>query len=186
MAAIATIPASQKLTLVDLNLEIDVLLDSMDMIPETEPDLLKAAQADLAALVARRMNKVDGVHRVILNYKHKAAIADREAELLEEEAGRIRGRSAASLNRAQRLESYVILAMESQGKNKLEGDTVNVSRYSAQGSVEIFNEEMVPAQFKTATITEKVNKKDVAAAIKSNQEVPGARLLPGKQCLRWS
>lgn len=183
-ASVAVMPApaeAPRLTLLDIDMEISCLLDSIECIPEDMPGHLAEANEELSKLVALKLRKVDGISRMLTHFEHQAELASIEVK-------RLQARKARFEKRVERLETCVIFAMKSTDQKRIEGDTVSALLQKAQGKLEILNEDAVPDKFKTFTPTVEVtvDKAAIKAAIKAKEEVPGVRLLDGKEYLKWS
>src|SRR5258708_40269270 len=184
------------------------MIESAELVtPEQEAEF----QKDLATALTTAVEKRDRIGAFLAHCESQAALAAAEIKRLQD---RKKGYQAV----VDRLETYIIrviedLGTDAKGKSrKLEGRTVSFGLRGCAASVKITNEEMVPAQFKTLTITLPavawqsllecvdpalraqvlgeisksecdIPKAPVKAAIDAGEDVPGADLLLDRHSL---
>ena len=185
------------------------LVETADFVPqEQEQEFLAEFQQKLLTAIEQR----DRVGQYMAHLETQAALAKAEID-------RLRQRKGAYERAFERVEQYVLhtiefLGMDSRGaRRKLEGNTVTFSARACPPSVEIVDEAVVPADFKTLTIRLpattweqlldsldieqradilrqvkraecEVSKSGIKTAIDSGTSVPGAALATGKLSLR--
>src|SRR5258708_11127713 len=125
------------------------MIESAELVtPEQEAEF----QKDLATALTTAVEKRDRMGACLAQCESQAAPAAAEIKRLQD---RKKGYQAV----VDRLETYIIRVIEDLGTDakgkyrKLEGRTVSFGLRGCAASVKITNEEMVPAQFKTLTIT---------------------------------
>jgi hypothetical protein len=157
-------------TLYEIEDELIVALDTLEMIPDEEPELKIELEEQIARLIAAEITKVDGVSRMLTHFENQAQLAAQEIK-------RLQGRKHAFERSYERLESYAKLAMEVAGKTKLEGATSTLALRKSPMSVFIHNFDEVPAEYLTVKIDHCVDKEKVKRDLKAGVEVPGAELV---------
>jgi len=99
---------------------------------------------------------------------------------IKAEEKRLADRRRAIENRYDGLKEYIKEAMGTAGLQKIKTATFTVSIQNNPPKVEIYDEKIIPAKYLTIIPQTTVpNKKDIAAAIKSGEEVPGASITHG-------
>jgi hypothetical protein len=92
-------------------------------------------------------------------------------DAMKNEEKRISERRKQIENKITNFKEYVKNCMEQNGIIKIETGLGTLSTAKSPISVEIINEDLIPAEYKTEVITIKVNKKKVADNFKSTGEV---------------
>lgn len=179
--AMPTPAEAPRLTLLDLDSSILELLDSIDMIPADMPGHIAEAEEELRHLIAARLRKVDGINYMLI---HLAS----QSELAKQEIDRLTKRKKRFEQSAERLTDYVIFAMKATEQKRLDGDTCSARLMTAQPRLEITDADAVPAEYTTTTtvVETTTNTAAIKKALKTGEPVPGARLLDGKEYLKWS
>ena len=203
-AEIALVPAP-RLTLYALEKELEALTDTAEMVEQDqEPEFLR----QFAEILAKAVEKRDRVGEFMAHLEAQSRFADAEIERLQE-------RKAFFTQALERMAKYVMFTiqsfpMDAKGRwAKLEGRTTTFQLKKCPPSVEITDEEAVPAEYKATTITIPlplwqelldslpvepsgklegsvrnakiaVSKTAVKAALQDKQPVPGARLVDDK------
>ena len=139
-------------------------LADLDLPPEVIADTLESIGGDLEA-------KAQNVALFARNLESTAA-AIKQAE------GDMAARRKALERRVQSLKDYLLHAMQSTGIKKIEGPYLRIGVRDNPESVEVFDADQVPAEFmrKPEPPPAAPDKAAIKAAIKSGQEVPGAKL----------
>ena len=213
MAALAVVP-SPAVTAAPLYLiedQLAALVETAELVsPEQEEEFRLEFQTALTAAVEKR----DRVGQFL-------AHLEQQIDFARSEIDRLRQRKAAFERALARVEEYVIdtienLGTDSKGKyRRLEGKTTTFSLRGCPPSVEISDESLIPAEYKTLLLKlpavtweqlldrleiEKraevlgqvrspevsVEKRPIKAAIDGGAAVPGAGLAIGKHSLRRS
>jgi hypothetical protein len=196
-------PQSKSLTLYEAEGYLAELLETEGAVPE---DQLEAFGQELARSLAATQEKRERVAQFILQ-------CEAGADFCKREEARIRGRRQILQNTAERVRGYVLGWIMSQGFDaqakfrKLIGKTTTMSARANPASVDIYDEEAVPARFKTALIEMPlemwyrlvdqhpdetagalkqvaIDKRMVKEAIGHGEEVQGADLNIGKYSLQ--
>lgn len=108
------------------------------------------------------------------------AFLNYQSEVFKKEEVRIQARRKALENKRDRLKEFVKAAMVDTGMMKIEAGTWTFTVRESQGSVSIFDESQIPAQFVDVIQTTSIRKADIAKALKdSPNSVPGAEIVPG-------
>ena len=151
MAALTVVPPSPPaaLSLYDTEAYIAALADTAELVPpEMEAEFLAEFRAGLVAAADKR----DRVAHFLTHLEAQAALAAAEIKRLQE-------RKAFFERAAERLEQYVLqviegLGLDGKGKaKKLEGNTTTMSSRACPASVNVTDEALVPAIFKSVTVT---------------------------------
>jgi hypothetical protein len=108
---------------------------------------------------------------------------DGNVESIDRELVRLEHRKRTQQNLQKRLKDYLKYCMENAGLNKLDLQTFIISIAKNPPSVEIDDEEKLPAQYTTIIETKTIDKKKLLADIKDH-EIPGAHLVTDKVHLR--
>jgi hypothetical protein len=156
------------LTLYELS---DNYYHALDFLTDPDNDELPAdAIADtLEALGGELEDKAVNVAKFLRNIEANAeAIRRAEIEMSK--------RRKSLENRVQYLKNYLKGSMEHSGITKIECPYFKLSIQKNPASVNVYNEEAVPPQFKIAVTSWKVDKAAIKTAINSGQTVTGAEL----------
>jgi len=143
------------------------LLDTYDL---CETDEQRAeCNAEIERYVDAQIRKVDSFCRFLSHLES-------QTELAEKEIKRLKAREAVFANLLERLEKYAIFTMQRNNLRKLDGDTAKLMLRVNTRGVDIDNEELVPAKFKTIRQEIQIDKRGIKKAIDAGEEVPGAHL----------
>src|SRR5579862_8239325 len=181
------------------------LVDTVELVPaDQEQQFREEFQAALTTAVEKR----DRVGQFMAHLEHQIAFANSEID-------RLRERRAAYQRAFDRIENYVTQTIEILGRDakgryrRLEGKTVTFSLAGCPPSVEVTDESVVPAEYKTLTLklpavaweqildwldTDQrqavsgivkregisIDRRSIKAAISGGAGVPGADLAIGK------
>ena len=99
-----------------------------------------------------------------------------EANAIREEEKRLAERRKAVENRIQSLKLYLQIQMEVAGIDKVKRPTLTVSIRNNPPSVNVLDESAIPSNYMIPQPS-KISKKDIAAALKSGEFVPGVELV---------
>jgi hypothetical protein len=100
---------------------------------------------------------------------------------IEAEVERLMKRKKARQNRVQRIKDYLQSQMELIGKDKITTPIMTISLQNNPPALEIEDEMQIPAQYMVLVPEHyTVDKAKVKDALKSGQEVPGAKLTQGR------
>ena len=106
---------------------------------------------------------------------------DGDISTIEKEIKRLTDRCHTIKNRRDWLKGYIEDNMERINLTKIKTSTFTISLQNNPPSVAITDEKAIPAKYLTVIPQTTVpNKKDIAAAIKAGESVPGAELRRGK------
>jgi hypothetical protein len=144
-------------------------LADLDLDEQTITDTLESMAGDLEA-------KATNTAMVIRNIEANAA-AIKEAE------AHMAARRKALENRAARVKDYLLANMMVAGIQKIECPYFKLSVQDNPAAVEVYQPELVPAQFmrQPEPPPPAIDKAAIKEAIKAGQEVPGCRLTQGKR-----
>jgi hypothetical protein len=186
-----------------------ILVDTAELVP---PDLEQEFRDDFQVALTTAVDKRDRVGQFMAHLESQIALANYEIDRLKE-------RKAFYQRALERIESYVTHTIEMLGRDargkyrKLEGRMVTFSLAGCPPSVELTDESMVPAEYKTLTLRlpavvweqildgletaeretvlrnvkcqdVSVDKRWIKAVINNGANVPGADLVIGKTSLR--
>jgi hypothetical protein len=148
-------------------------LQAMDFLTDPDNDLPRDAIVDtLAALGGELEDKAINVAKFLRNMEAVAeAIKAAEADMSK--------RRKALENRAQWLKDYLKTNMEYSGITKIECPYFKLAIQKNPVTVNVYDEEAIPQQFKVAVTNWKIDKAAVKAAISNGQAVTGAELVNG-------
>ncbi|KQP36104.1 siphovirus Gp157 family protein [Pseudorhodoferax sp. Leaf274] len=105
------------------------------------------------------------------------------AEAIKKAEGEMAKRRKAMENRSAGLLRYVLDSMQAAGVTKIECPHFRLSVRDNPGAVDVFEPELLPAQFmvRPELPPPAPDKKAISAALKAGDDVPGARLTAGKR-----
>lgn len=102
-----------------------------------------------------------------------------DIDALSAEIKRLRERKSVFENRKKRLRAYLLENMEAAGINKIECPYFTASLRKGVESVEIEDQELIPDEYITVEVTEKVDKEAIKRDLKAGLEIQGATLKRG-------
>lgn len=112
----------------------------------------------------------------------------RNLELLEtsakEEADRIKARAERFKASAATAREEIKKVMEMAGVKKSSGALFTVTLAKGSDRVEVFDESLIPDEFVSVSVVQKADKNAIKAALKSGQDMPGAKIVTGEKVLR--
>lgn len=144
------------------------LLDE-DLEPELIADTLEGMEGELK----------DKIEQLLAICKNETGYAER----LKEEAKSFNERAAAILNRVERIQEYISLALSTAGLKKIRAGVHQVTIRSPTESVEIVDSSALPAKFVEYETTIKPDKLAIKHELKAGHQIPGAQLKIGKPSL---
>ena len=164
-----------KETLYELSQELALINDE---IANKEGVLETSLEARLDTITLNFDSKISNISYWILD------LFGRETAL-DMEINRLTAKKKANKNLQNRLQQYIKESMEKANKKKLEFDTFTVALCLNPPSVEIKDEQAIPAKYLTIIPEQKVvDKKAVLADLKAGEQVKGAVLITNKTHLR--
>jgi hypothetical protein len=202
-------PVSSATPLYAIEEYLAAMVDTVDMVSDEEQ---KEFLAEFQQALTVAVDKRDRVGQFLTHLETQAALAKAEIDRLQK-------RKALYERAYERMEAYLIKVIESLGKDekdryrKLEGKTVTFSVRHCPASVHVYDEALVPSQYKIAEVklpaplweelmesidldtrtkildqvkaaTLTVSCAPVKAALNQKEVVPGARLIEDKLSLR--
>lgn len=144
------------------------LLDE-DLEPDLIADTLEGMEGELK----------DKIEQLLAICKNETGYAER----LKEEAKSLNERAAATLNRVERIQEYISLALSTAGLKKIRAGIHQVTIRSPSESVEIVDSSALPAKFVEYETTIKPDKLAIKHELKAGHQIPGAQLKIGKPSL---
>lgn len=142
------------------------------------------AEGELSELLENRLEEVS------LDFKSKSSNIgkwvlniDANAEAIDTEIARLMKRAQVQQNLKKRLKDYLKFCMENAGLRKLDLGTFTISIAKNPPSVEVENEAALPGKFIRIVQTQSVDKKLLLSALKSGEQVEGARLITDREHL---
>ena len=134
--------------LYEIAAELQCLLDTEDLVTE-EQEL--AFVAELARNVQHFVHKRDAYGHFIRTCESVAAYDAEEIKRISEHKKRVQ-------NAAERCRRYLAMVLDAlgpdtRGRFRLEGNTLTLSTRAVKSKLEIFNESLVPIEYKNVTIT---------------------------------
>lgn len=146
---------------------------------EDQPDLetIEKILAELDDTRGELRDKVDNICRLLRNLKANA-------EALDVEATRLQKRRTALDNSISKLREWVRSSMDVMGVDKIKTAHNTITLAEGKQSVVVLDKNVVPAEYKTTTVTTSINKRDIMAAYKATGEIlPGVDIVPGQRVL---
>ena len=117
--------------------------------------------------------KADGYARIIRNLEANAVA-------LKTEIDRLTNRRRSIENSIDRLKENLKNAMIATGKEKIKTDLFNVTVVNNPVAVNVIDEKLIPEKYFKVEIIRKLDKLSLRDAIKSGEEIQGAKLMQGK------
>jgi len=148
-------------------------LKALDLFTDPEADIpLEAALDTLEGIEDQLQDKAVNVAKFMQNLEATAkAIKEAEQQMAR--------RRRAMENRVRWLRDYLKYSMEAAGVTKIESPWFRLAVQKNPEAVEITNEAVVPADYKSEVVTVRIDKATIREALKSGIEVPGAVLTQG-------
>jgi hypothetical protein len=148
-------------------------IEALDFLTDPEMDLpIEAINDTLEGLSGGLEDKAINLAKFLRNLEATAeAIKEAEADMAK--------RRKAFENRVKWLKSYLKDSMENTGITKIECPFFKLSIQKNPASVEVFDENLIPEQFKEPVTTWKIDKNAIKEALKNGETVAGATLLNG-------
>lgn len=142
-------------------------LEDMDLDEQTLADTLESLSGDLEVKATNTAALVRNIEATA------AAIKDAEAQM--------KARRTALENRAARIRDYLLANMMVAGVQKIECPYFKLAVRENPPAVDIYEPGLIPDQFMVTPDTPPPapDKKAIAAAMKTGQDVPGCRLTRG-------
>lgn len=104
-----------------------------------------------------------------------------DCDAIKAEEKRLADRRKATENRIASIKDYIKVQMESAGLDKIKTPISTIAIQNNPPAVQIEDETKIPAKFITIIPEQHVpDKKQIAAALKAGEEVPGVVLTQGK------
>ena len=99
-----------------------------------------------------------------------------ENKIIDDEVKRLNEIKKFRSNAIERLKNILSTTMQTFNIPEIETPTMKIN-FRKSSSVEIFDEEKIPNQFKTAKTTITISKTDIKKAISAGEEIEGARIV---------
>ena len=100
-------------------------------------------------------------------------------EVIKKEIKRLQDLKKLKENKIENLKKYTKECLEEADIKKLSTSLGNISIRKLPGSVEVLEEESIPAEYKKEVVTVTVDKKSILADLKEGVVVPGVTLKTG-------
>ena len=128
-----------------------------------DPEILEAAAIAYFEQEGALEKKLENCGHYLMNMKAACERLKRKREVME--------------NKQKRFREYIKFYMQKHNIKKIPCDEFNISLSDGRGSVEILNEEKIPAKFIEIVTTNKIKKAEINKALKSGETVDGAVLV---------
>lgn len=119
--------------------------------------------------------------RNIIGYEKSIELA---INAYKEEEKRIAERRKALENKLEKYKEYVKNNMEDMGLQKIETPLGVLSVCKVPASLEVYDENLIPNEYKKEKVTISIDKNAIKEALKNGQEVQGVKLVEDKTSLR--
>ena len=164
------------MNLYDIDAGIKAAIEEMfDTVNEETGEIEPGTIERIEELQIERAAKLENIGAYM---KNEAA----EIEAIKAEAAKLNERAKVKTNHLERLKSYVADSMQKNDEPKFESARV-VFSFRKSEPVNIFDEEIIPAEFMKIKTTAEPDKAAIKKAIKAGAIVPGA-ILEEKQNLQ--
>lgn len=147
----------------EINQQIQAIVENADPV---------TGEVDMMALVSLELEKEEKLNGILFYVKSQEVYQIG----LDAEIQRLKKIQTVMENRRERLLSFILGQMQIDGEKERVFGAYKATIKQNPPSVIVDNEEAIPAKFKTQVISEKIDKMAIKEAIKSGDEVAGARL----------
>jgi hypothetical protein len=165
-----------RLTLYDIT---DDIVKVFDAVTEREGEVtpeLDAALQKAEALLLEKAHRCAGYRESL-----EDAITRIESRIEELEALKMRFKS-----KLESFDDYVTTCLRKLPEQEIKGDLVTIKLRKPAKQVEIYDEALIPLEFvKIPEPKAVIQKAEIAKALKDGVDVPGARLVDGKQSVTY-
>ncbi|WP_108669518.1 siphovirus Gp157 family protein [Peribacillus acanthi] len=141
----------------------------LDMAEELDPEVF---QDTLEAIEEEIEDKAENVAKLIRTL-------DSDIEVIKAEEKRLADRRKALENKIVSVKTYLQEQMEIAGIDKVKRPTLTISIQNNPPSVSVLDESLIPSNF-IIPQPGKISKKDILAALKEGQFIPGAEIIQSK------
>lgn len=138
---------------------------------EAGGEITPEIEALLVVNEAELMDKVDSYNFIIERF-------DAYEEFYKQRADMFYSISSRCKSAREILKNNILLAMERLGKKEIQGEDFRFALVKSKASVVIEDEKLIPEDYKTKVITEKVDKSRLSADLQMGP-IPGAKLQEG-------
>jgi hypothetical protein len=155
-----------KQSIFQISVELGIIIDQIieaggELTPELEEALsIKEGQLETKAT----------------KYGYAIKTMEYESQIIDEEIKRLQDLKKVRQNTMQRLKDVLSTTMQSFDIPEIQTPTLKVN-FRKSSSVEILDEDKIPAEFVTIKQTKTVRKVDIKKAIKEGREIEGAQLV---------
>lgn len=108
---------------------------------------------------------------------------DADVRELKEAESRIAARRKSIENKSNSLKEYLLRNMIATGTTKIECPEFSITLRKPSQALEVVDLDLIPEHYKKETVTISADKNAIKAAIKAGDDIPGARIIDGKQSL---
>ena len=136
---------------------------------EADTEQLEAVKTAIKEQIA---NKGAGIIAVVRNL-------EADAEAIKVEIKRLQDLRKSKENKIENLKKYTKECLEEAEIKKVSTALGNISIRKLPGSVEVLEEDSIPAEYKKEVTTIKIDKKSILADLKEGVVVPGVTLKTG-------
>lgn len=126
--------------------------------------------------------ETDLVEILIAMERNRQEILDRCAAI-DQRKKELDQRKMRFQDQADALKTMIISAMLATDRKSIQAPDFTITRRPGSASIEIIDEDSIPARFKQITQTVKTDKQAIKQAIKQGEDVQGARLREGQPTL---
>jgi hypothetical protein len=161
-------------SLFNISAEIEEILGR---ITEAGGELTPEVESDLAAVSSALIQKADQCvawrDKMLMLHAHAMA----KIEEIENFAKQVN-------NKIEKFDEYVSACLERLPDQKIQGEFISIKFRKPPLAVDVFDESQLPIDFiKLPEPKPQIMKAEIAKALKSGEQVPGARLVDGKKSL---
>ena len=150
-------------------LELATLADDPNMPEDALRDTLEGLEGDIEVKAQALLQVVAGI--------------DSDTTAIDHEIKRLSARKRVIQNRANRLRSYLHENMVATGINKISCPLFQITLSKPRPMVCVDDADLIPEQYIKTTVTKTPIKKDILAALKKGEDVPGCALGESKRAL---
>ena len=156
----------------------------MTSLYELSSDLKELQEIDFIDTEAEQIEKIKAIIKEQIAIKGTGIIAvvrnlEADTDVIKSEIKRLQDLKKSKENKIENLKKYTKECLEEADIKKLSTSLGNISIRKLPGSVEVLEEDSIPAEYKKEVVTVTVDKKSILADLKEGVVVPGVALKSG-------
>lgn len=156
----------------------------MNSLYELTSDLKELQEIDFMDAEAEQIEEVKAIIKEQIAIKGIGIIAvvrnlEADTEVIKSEIKRLQDLKKSKENKIENLKKYTKECLEEADIKKVSTSLGNISLRKLPGSVEVLEEDSIPAEYKKEITTVTIDKKAILAELKEGVVIPGVTLKTG-------